>query len=144
MKWYWIGLIAYGLYILILWIFFYWKQYPKPLKNILFGLVILILMVILTPIAWIVSLINPYYEMTSNRYKVYEAKPLTDDNKIALINMGFHRLDNYREYYTGIYYSGYRRYGIIVQDNGYISVNYNWFIDDETKNIIKIIRNFPK
>lgn len=147
MEWYWIVISFYSFYIFVLTIYYKTDIKVYNIKEFLLYIMVfvflLLFLFIFTPIMWLLNMVDPYKLQFITQYKIYYAKPLTENHKTTLINLGFTRLDNWVDSNSGFNYSGYKKNYIIVQDNGRITVMYAGIIEREAKKLVKMIQDFP-
>lgn len=146
-SWVLILICVYSVYILCLWVVYFWLDTKKPLKHLLGGILILLILVIVTPFFWIWNMTSPYETLGTIKYKTYRIPhKITPENKVALLNLGFRKVDKDKEAYTNYIVSGYKRVGddiIFVQEDGTITVRYSGWISRKTKIIVNLIEKLP-
>lgn len=143
MKWYLIALIVYAAIIFIN-VFALWVQMYKPfrLENLFVLLLCFLLFLIITPF---MALVLPYYyvEKSPKQYKRTKMHALTEHNKTALCNMGFHACADEADYNSGLRYTGYRRGDIIVHNDGEIVTRYTHWVSRDDRQIVQILLAMP-
>jgi len=144
MEWYYWLLIGYGVLIFINTMVSYNKSRSrKEITDVFILLIIFVLGLVMTPFMWLISWFF-YTNYNTPSYKTFTIHELTEENKIALKELGFKEgkwVSN-----NNIDYSGFRYNGgsICVQYNGRVFVKYLWFLSREQKFLIDKIRHLPK
>ena len=144
MEWYLWLLIGYAVWVFLALLVAYIKDMKRKKLSDLFGVIFLyIICLVISPFVMLLSI---YYFVVdkSKNYETFTIHELSDENKIALKNMGF----NEGEYvsYNNFDYKGFRnvKHNISIQYNGRVSVRYNYSLSREQKHLIRQIKELPR
>ena len=144
MEWYLWLLIGYAVWVFLALLVAYIKDMKrKKLSHLFAGIFLYIICLVISPFVMLLSI---YYFMVdkSKNYETFTIHELSDENKIALKNMGF----NEGEYvsYNNFDYKGFRnaKHNISIQYNGRVSVRYNYSLSREQKHLIRQIKELPR
>ncbi len=142
MEWYLWLLIGYAVLIFINTLVGYWVDNPrKKLKDVWLILFAFVVGLFVAPFLWLIAWYEKLIDSTVD-YDTFTIHELTDDNKIALRNLGFQE-DNFVSR-NNIEYSGFRREYVVVQYNGRVFAQHEGGLSRKQKHLIEQIKNLPK
>lgn len=140
MEWYFWALIAYAVIVWLNVIVAYIKSESKSKIDFLLVPATYILSLIIAPFIWLIALERLIsYEVYS--YETFTIHPLTEDNKIALRNLGFKEGEFLA--LNNIPYAGFQKDGVVVLYDGRVNARYIYRLNRTQNFLIGTIKNLP-